>query len=155
LEVWELRFGCPVEHQLNLLPQHVEGTPSVFEYHPFRHIDFKEQAYIRKQPSQKLAARMPARGYKFFMDFGFLRASTDNYKRPNKLLDRIVRSYDGYCAYLLIVDGASRCTWVFVTASKEPPLDILWVFMTKFGNANGVVRTNQGGELARCDEYQH
>jgi hypothetical protein len=89
------------------------------------------------------------------MDFGFLRASTDNYKCPNKLLDRIVGSYDGYCAYLLIIDGASRRTWVFLTASKEPPLDILRAFMTKFGNANGVVRTNQGGELARCDEYQH
>jgi hypothetical protein len=38
---------------------------------------------------------MSGRGYEFFMDFGFLRASTDDYKCPNKLLDRIVRSYDG------------------------------------------------------------
>ncbi len=97
---------------------------------------------------------MPGRGYKFFMDFGFLRASTDDYKCPNKLLDRIVRSCDDYCAYLLIVDGVSRCTWVFLMVSKEPPLDILRAFMTKFGNANGVVCTDQGGELARCDEYR-
>ena len=26
--------------------------------------------------------------------------------------------------------------------------------MNKFGNANGVVRTNQGGELARCNDYR-
>jgi hypothetical protein len=48
-EVWMLRFGSPGEHQLDVLPQHVIGTPSVFEYHPFWFIDFKEQAYIRKQ----------------------------------------------------------------------------------------------------------
>jgi hypothetical protein len=47
-----LRFGLPDEHQLNVLPQHVIGTPSSFEYHPFRHIDFREQAYIRKQAAR-------------------------------------------------------------------------------------------------------
>ncbi len=37
---------------------------------------------------------------------------------------------------------------MFPTKSKEPPLDILQSFMTKFGIGNGVVRTDQGGELA-------
>jgi hypothetical protein len=55
------------------------------------------------------------------MDFGFLRASSDNYKQPNNALDRAITSYDGYCAYLLIVDSASRRVWAFLTASKEPP----------------------------------
>ncbi len=73
------------------------------------------------------------------MDFGFLRASTDDYKCPNKIKDRIVHSYDGYCAYLLIVDSESCCTWVFLTATKEPPIAILWAFMRKFGLAKGVV----------------
>ena len=45
-EVWMLRFGSPGEHQLDVLPSHVIGTPPIFEYHPFRSIDFKEQAYI-------------------------------------------------------------------------------------------------------------
>ncbi len=88
------------------------------------------------------------------MDFGFLRASTEDYKHPNKLLNRIVQSYDGYCAYLFVVDGASRRTWVFLTDSNKPPLAILRAFMTKFGNANGVVNTDQGGKLACCDNYQ-
>jgi hypothetical protein len=43
-EVWALCFGSPGEGQLDVLLQHVIGTPSVFEYHPFRSIDFKEQA---------------------------------------------------------------------------------------------------------------
>ncbi len=44
-----LRFGSPGEHQLDVLPLHVVGTPPIFKYHPFYYIDFKEQAYIRKQ----------------------------------------------------------------------------------------------------------
>ena len=34
-ELWALRFGSPGEHQLDLLPHHVLGTPPIFEYHPF------------------------------------------------------------------------------------------------------------------------
>ena len=54
-EVWMLRFGSPGEHQLNILPSHIIGTPPVFEYHPFQSIDFKEQAYIRKQAARRTA----------------------------------------------------------------------------------------------------
>ena len=34
-ELWLLRFGSPGEHQLDVLPLHVTGTPPVFKYHPF------------------------------------------------------------------------------------------------------------------------
>jgi hypothetical protein len=57
-EVWVLRFGSPGEHQLDVLSRHVLGTPPVFEYHPFHLINFKEQAYIRKQPASKTAERI-------------------------------------------------------------------------------------------------
>jgi hypothetical protein len=60
-EVWALRFGSPGEHQLDVLPQYVIGTPPVFEYHPFRSIDFKEQAYICKQAANCTAANSPMR----------------------------------------------------------------------------------------------
>ncbi len=105
-EVWALRFGSPAEQQLDVLPRHVIGTPPAFEYHLFCSIDFKEQAYIRKQAAQQSAERIPHCGAELFMAFGFLRASTDDYTRPNKDTDRIVLSYDGHCAYLLIVDSA-------------------------------------------------
>jgi len=107
-KVWALCFGSPGEQQLDVLPRHVIGTPPVFEYHPFRSIDFKEQAYIRKQAAQQMAEHIPHCGAELFMDFGFLRASTDDYTRPNKDTDRIVLSNDEHCAYLLIVDSASR-----------------------------------------------
>jgi hypothetical protein len=57
------------------------------------------------------------------MDFAFMRASTDDYKCPNKSTDRIITSYDGHAAHLIIVNSASRRIWTFLTKSKEPPLD--------------------------------
>jgi hypothetical protein len=129
-EVWMLRFGSPGEHQLDVFPQHVVGTPSMFEYHPFRYINFKEQAYICKQAAQCTAERIPTCGAEFYMDFGFMRSSTKDYKRPNKATDRVVTSYDGYSAHLVIVDGASRRVWVFLTKSKELPINILRAFMS-------------------------
>ena len=155
-EVWMLRFGSPGKHQLDVLPSHVIGTPPVFEYHPFRSIDFKEQAYIQKQAARRTGERLPKCGAEFFMDFVFMRSSTDDYKRPNKATEtnRIVTSYDGHSSHLIVVDGASRRVWAFLTNSKEPPLDILRSFMTKFGIGNGVVRTDQGGELARSKSFR-
>ncbi len=146
-EVWALCFGSPGETQLDVLPQHVLGTPPVFEYHPFRSIDFKEQVYIRKQAAQRTAERVPNCGIELFMDFGFIRSSADDYKRPNKQTDRVVLSYDGHSAYLLIFDSASRRVWCFLTKSKEPPLAILRAFMLKYGTGNGLIRMDQGGEL--------
>jgi hypothetical protein len=84
--VWLTQLGSPGEGQLDLLPGHVIGTPPVFEYHPFRLIDFKEQAYIRKQAAQRVAERIPTCGAEFFMDFAFMRASISDYKRPNNTL---------------------------------------------------------------------
>jgi hypothetical protein len=69
-------------------------------------------------------------------------------------MDRIILSYDGYCAYLLIVDSASQRVWAFLTASKEPPVAILRAFMQKFCLSNGIMRTNQGGKLARSNEFR-
>jgi hypothetical protein len=106
-EVWMLRFGSPGKHQLKFLPWHVTGTPTVFEYHLFCYVDFKEQAYICKQAAQQTAKCIPMCGVEFYMDFGFLGSSTENYKRPNKATDRIVLSYDGYSSRLVMVDDAS------------------------------------------------
>jgi hypothetical protein len=128
--------------------------PPVFEYHPFQHIDFKEQAYIRKQPSRKTTERVPGCSSKFFMDFGFMRASSHDYRRPNKATDQIVQSYNGYSAYLIIIDSASRQVWAFLMATKAPPIAIMRAFLMKFGLVKGVIRTNQGGKLARSKEFR-
>jgi hypothetical protein len=75
-EVWLLRFGSPGEHQLDVPPLNVVGMPATFEYHLFCSIDFKEQAYIRKQAAGCTAEWIPSCGAEFFMDFAFMHAST-------------------------------------------------------------------------------
>jgi hypothetical protein len=87
------------------------------------------------------------------MDFGFMRALAEDYKHPNKKTDRTIISYNGHSVYLVIVDSASRRVWTFPTSSKDPPLHILTAFMKKFGQNSRVIRTDQGGELARSDEF--
>jgi len=123
--------------QRDVLPQNVTGLPSTFEYHPFRFVDFKEQARIRKQAAQRSAVRTPDRRRRFYMDFGFMRASTSDYSRRDKTRDRVMFSYDGFSSYLLIVDEASRYVWVFLTASKSPPIDIIQEFLQQHGHKAG------------------
>ena len=149
-EVWMLRLGSPGEQQLDLLPGNVTGIPNGFHYHPFRFIDWKEEARIQKQAAQRSAERTTNCKRRFYMDFGFMRASTSNFSKPNKKDDRVVLSYDGFSSYLLIVDEASRFVWVFLTSTKEPPMDIVDAFLSRFGHTHGgSIRTDQGGELAR------
>ena len=70
-EVWLLRLGSPGVHQLDVLPGNVTGLPLVFEYHPFRFIDFKEQARIWKQAVQRSAVRTTDWGSQALFLYGF------------------------------------------------------------------------------------
>ena len=154
-ETWLLRLGSPGENQLQLLPRCSTGLPDKLECHPFRYNDSKEQASIKKQPASKHSERLPDCGDEFYMDFGFMRSSTSDYKHPNKSTDRVVLSYDGYTSYLIVVDGKSRRIWSFLTRTKEPPLHIIRAFLDKFGQQRGgLIRTDQGGELARSTEFR-
>ncbi len=122
----------------------------MFECHPFRFIDYKEQARTRKHVAQRSALRTTERKRHFCMDYGFMRSSTLDYSCPQKGTTRVVRSYDGFTSYLLIINEASRYTWVFITATKEPPLDIFSEFLQHHGHEDGgCICTDQGGELAR------
>ncbi len=154
-EVWLLHLGSPGVHQLDMLPGQVTGIPLDFRSHPFHYIDQKEQALIKKRPAQKSAVRTSECKCRFYMDFGFMRSSTSDYARPNKSTDRVVSSYDGYTLYLLIIDEASRMAWVFLTKSKDPPLDIVHAFLTLHGHSDGgCVRADQGGELASSGAFR-
>jgi hypothetical protein len=148
-ELWMLWLGSSGESQLDMLPGNAAGIPSVFEYHPFWFLDFKEQAHIRKQAAQRTAEGMTAVKKRFYMDFGFMHLSRLDHRRPNKKTNCVVESWDGYSSYLLIVDEASQYVWVFLTCSKDPPLDIIDCFVKKSGHAEGgSIPTDQGGELA-------
>jgi hypothetical protein len=81
------------------------------------------------------------------MDFAFMRSLTNDYKRPRKSTDCIVALYDGHTAHLIIVDSASCRVWAFLTKPTEPPLDILKVFMAKFGLVRGLFGRTRVGNL--------
>ena len=145
-----LRLGSPGEDQLDLLHGKVMGIPHGFQYHPFRFIDWKEEARVQKQAAGRAVECTSEVGRRFYMDFGFMRASSLDYTKPNTKLDRVVDLWDGYSSYLLIVDEASQYIWVFLTKTKEPPLDIIDTILDRFGHKNGgSIRSDQGGELAR------
>jgi hypothetical protein len=125
------------------------GILSNLQYHPFHFIDWREEAGIQKQAAQHSAEQTTEAQRRYYMDFGFMRASTSHYNRPGATSKQVVHFWDGYLSYLLIVDKATRYIWVFLTKSKTPPLDILNKFFTRFGHAHsGSVRTDQGGKLA-------
>lgn len=50
-ETWYLRLGGCNKEQLDQLLANAIGLPTTFEWHPFRFVDFKEQARVRRQPA--------------------------------------------------------------------------------------------------------
>jgi hypothetical protein len=148
-EVWLLCLGSPGVCQLDLSPGCVTRIPSDFRYHPFHYLNHKEHASIKKQPAQQSAVCTLECKHHLYMDFGFMRLSTSDYARPNKSTDWVVSSYDGFTSYLLVIDEASRYAWVFLTKSKDPPVDIKCAFLTLHGHPNvGCIQMYQGGKLA-------
>jgi hypothetical protein len=83
-----------------------------------------------------------------------MRASTSDYSKPTPTTDRVVTSIDGFNSYLLVVDKFSRYMWIFLCKSKEPPIDEMSAFLSTFGlQEGGVIRCDQGGELAGSEEF--
>ena len=156
-ELWSAQLGFLAEWQLDVITAHADGLPTKFAPHPFSMIPEKVAAAIEKKPGRKTPTPVSKRGERFFMDFGFMRASTFDYLKPNATQDRIVESYDGFNSYLAIVDELSKFIWIFLCKSKEPSTDMVCAFLTRFGRPNkegGMIRTDQGGELARSELFR-
>jgi hypothetical protein len=53
------------------------------------------------------------------------------------------------------VDEVSKYTWIFLTKTKDPPIELTRLFLKQFGNQDGgVIRCDQGGELAKSTEWR-
>ena len=93
-ELWAARLGYCGTHQLSLISRNTTGTPAKFRCHPFRFIDVKEDAAIKKQPCGTTTTIAEHNGSEFMMDFSFLRASSGDYGAtpPMSADDRIVQS---------------------------------------------------------------
>ena len=92
-------------------------------------------------------------GQHFHMDFGFVRGG--DYCNKTKS-NKTVTSKDNKRAYLIVVDRSSRYTWVYLTASKLPPIEETRLLLNKFKSTNPhrTVRVDQGGELGKSAKFQ-
>lgn len=154
-ELWAARLGFCGSWQLDVIPACAKGLPNHFDYHPLRFIDHKEQARIRRQAAHRTVERVKGRGQRFYIDYGFIRASTSDFSRPKEDEDRVVQSYDGFNSYLAVIDEHSRMAWVYLMTSKEPPIEEMSAHLEVFGLKNGgLLRCDQGGELARSEEFR-
>ena len=64
-ELWAARMGHCGEDQLNSLATRADGLPNSFVFHPFRYIDWKEQARIRKRAALRVAQKVHDAGARF------------------------------------------------------------------------------------------
>ena len=95
-ELWAARLGFCGELQLDAITKAAGGLPDGLAPHPFHFQHMKEQANIRRQPSSQSSERLTRLWQRFFMDFGFMRASTDDFSRLDSKRDRMVKSFDRY-----------------------------------------------------------
>ena len=114
-------------------------TRDMFSDHP---------AHISDELNEKIDP-----GQHFAMDFGFVRGSGYKVKMEDA---PTVTSIDGFNSYLIIVDKATRYIWLFLTASKSPPVEIARSVLRKFKSTkpHRTVRTDQGKELGKSAEFQ-
>ena len=118
-------------------------------------IDHKVQACIQKRRSRKIASKETHPRQCFYVDFGFMQASTSNYPKPNPDIACIVTSVDRFTSYLLVVDKFSQYMWIFLCMSKEPPVEERSAFLSTLGlQEGGVIRCDQGGEFACSNEFR-
>ena len=86
------------------------------------------------------------------MDYGFVRGPSKDGERGHLQYCR-----NRYNAYLLIKDMHTKVLWSFPTLSKDRTCNTITKFLDKYKNCHStdfVVRTNQGGELARSLSFK-
>lgn len=156
-ELWALRMGCPGMTTLQKTAKTTSGIDGDIVPHPFRYSDIASDAKTRRTPATTDTFHPASRpAERFHMDFGFMRASSDEYRKV-KGKPRIVESFDGYTSYIIVMDAVSRKMWIFLSKSKEPPVELVDAFLGDVGLKEGplrAVRTDQGGELARSAAFR-
>jgi hypothetical protein len=159
LELWHQRMGHPAQRALHQTQKVVEGIPALPPINSLFSCPFCDMAKLRKSNRHKESLReVFTPGTSFHMDLGFIRGPSNledvvkNGATPSKT---IVKSRDGYEAYLLIVDAATRYIWVFLLKGKHPPIATIAQFLEKHGTAHkGTITTTPGGLLAKSRSFK-
>ena len=155
-ELWHQRLGHAGEKAMSVIHNCVDGVPSLYSHrNKFHKCECCMRGKVTSAAKRKYTnVKTSKRGEIFHMDFGFVRGS--EYKSVNDK-GKIVTSRDGYNSYLIIVDAHTRYSWVFLSASKHPPLKIVTQFLQRYGLTEGTfrqVRCDQGGELAKSSKFR-
>lgn len=154
--LWHQGLGHIGEKAMANMHKCVEGTPNLMQSkNKFFKCECCMRGKITAAPKNKQSSpRTTARGQLFHMDFGFVRGT--EYKSRNEK-GTMVTSRDGYNSYLIIVDSYTRYAWVFLSATKDPPLNTVRSFLNRYGLTTGTqrqIRCDQGGELARSAKFR-
>ena len=145
-ELWHQRLIHPGDKVMQHIHECVDGVPKVKR--PDFHICDTCHESKGKHHKRHVTEPTPHRiCEKFHMDYGFV---------AGKQNGNIIRSHDGFNSYLLITDAKSRYMWIFLCRNKSPPINTLKLFLAQYGLDNGprIVRTDQGGELAKSHAIQ-
>ena len=98
----------------------------------------------------------------FHIDLGFFRGPsnlTDVVRDgANPSSTTIVKSIEGNTTYLSIVDAATRYLWVFPLKSKQPPIELVDKFLSRYGSkhhSQRTISTDPAGQLAQSQMFKH
>ena len=184
-EIWHQRLIHPGERCMETIHKHVDGIDEPLHGNCFyrcaacmhgkprknkrgvpTHLKHKRKKFKsskhKPHPSSDVDSDCPSSdilylpdaspGQHFHMDFGFVRGSQYTIKQED---GPTITSKDGYNSYLLVIDRASRYTWIFLSQSKHPPVATARRVLQKFKSAHPhrTCRTDQGGELGRSQEF--
>ena len=149
--LWHHRLGHPGKFVMDNIKAVTDGVPKLKHLrNPFFKCEHSMHGKITqmKKGFNEDPTRATVPGQRFFMDYGFIRAHTEEGK--------ILQSIDNYTTYLLIADEYSRYMWVFLFKSKHPQIQIIKDFLDQQGATTKTkwVRTDQGGELGRSKIFQ-
>ena len=127
-KLWHHWLGHPGQFVMENIEDVTEGVPKLKHLrNPFFKCEHCMHGKITqmKKGFNEDPIRATVPGQRFFMDYGFIRAHTENGK--------ILQSIDGYTTYLLIADEYSRYMWVFLFKSKHPQIQIIKDFLDQQG----------------------
>jgi hypothetical protein len=169
-ELFHARLGHPGEKVMGQLHKHVDGLPKLkppplfrcntcllvnATKRPIPSAVPTQTSSTTQHPDKPSTAATQQPGTFFQMDMGFVRGTKYRMKGTD---GGIVTSLDGYNSYLIVVDRATRYTWVFLSRYKTPKIDLLRTFLETHGHPTAHmkrIRSDEGGELWGSREFQH
>ena len=163
-ELWHHRMGHMNTQTLCQMHKYARGipklkTPDFYQCQTCSFTKLKKDSSTQSHRSLSKSPPLPREklypGQHLHMDFGFVRGSKFVKKDEQ---GRTITSLDGFRAYLIIVDRATRYKWIFLTTTKHPSVKEIDGILSKFrdltATLNCTVRTDQGGELGKSNKIR-